>query len=180
MTPAECLRLLGLPEVTNVEQIKHAYRLLANQVHPDKHDGDQQSQKRFIEVSQAYRTLVNAARAVEQGKSVGVCCDCREFGEVKVGLDGRSRCGRCIFRPIGGRLLPLPVYVVAKCTVTIVLLVVGGYLLLSALATQSTTTGIAAVVAGLLGMASLAYTSLSIVQCISPRDRIRGRTGKRR
>ncbi len=180
MDLTECMRLLGLGEAASVEQIKRAYRRLAQQLHPDKRAGDLTAQARFIEISQAYRSLVNAARALEQGKPVGSCWDCGQFGEVKIGLDGHARCGKCIFRPAGGRLLPLPVYVVVKCTITVVLLAIGVYLLLTAIRTGSRPYGIAAACAGMLGLLSLAITCLSIVQCIHPRDRVLGKSRKRR
>jgi hypothetical protein len=173
MTPSECMRLLGLGEAASIEQIKRAYRHLAQQLHPDKRKGDALAHARFIEISKAYRILVNAARAVEQGKPVGVCWDCREFGEVSIGIDGQPRCRLCIFHPAGGRLLPLPVYVVVKCTVTCVILAVTVYLLVVAMTRGSTAYAIAAFFAGILGLASLAITCLSIVQCIHPRDRPR-------
>lgn len=173
MTLVECMRLLELPDSATVEEIKRAYRRLAQQLHPDKKKGDPQAQLQFIEVSKAYRMLVNAARACRQGKPVGTCRDCGDFGEVSIGLDGHPRCGRCIFHPAGGHLLPLPVFVVVKCTITIVLLAVGVYLLVVGTANDSKAYGIAAACAGMLGLISLAVTCLSIVQCIHPRDRAR-------
>lgn len=182
MTLAECMRLLNLPETATVEQIKRAYRRLAQQLHPDKRRDDPQAQARFIEISKAYRMLVNAARSAQQGRPVGTCWDCREFGEVSMGLDGHARCGRCIFHPAGGRLLPLPVWVIARCTATIILLAVGVYFLTLAVGTGQKDYGILAAVAGFLGLLSLAYTSLTIVHCIHPRDRMmqqkRDRGGK--
>ena len=175
MTPSECMRLLGLGEAASIEQIKRAYRRLAQQLHPDKQKGDPQASARFVEISKAYRMLVNAARAVEQGKPIGVCWECREFGEVSIGIDGQPRCRRCVFRPAGGRLLPLPVYVVVKCTVTCLILAVAVYLLVLAVTRGSTAYAIATFVAGILGLVSLAITCLSIVQCIHPRDRARQR-----
>ncbi|HPD31855.1 MAG TPA: J domain-containing protein [Phycisphaerae bacterium] len=175
MTLADCMRLLGLPETATVEEIKRAYRRLAQRLHPDKKRGDLDAQSQFIEVSKAYRMLVSAARACRQGKPVGTCRDCGDFGEVSIGLDGHPRCGRCVFHPAGGRLLPLPVYVVVKCTVTIVLLAAGAYLLLLATATDSKAYGMAAACAGMLGLISLAITCLSIVRCIHPGDRVRQR-----
>lgn len=171
MTFAECMQLLGLHDAATVEQIKRAYRRLAQQMHPDKRRDDPQAQQEFIRISTAYRSLVNAARAVEKGKPVGVCYSCHEFDEMTIGTDGRPRCRRCIFQPAGGRLLPLPVYVVVKCVPTILLLGAGVYCLARALNNESRSWALAAFAAGLLGLISLAYTSLSIVHCIHPRER---------
>ena len=173
MTPLECMRLLKLGESASLDDIKRAYRRLAQRLHPDKHGGDDAARRRFVEVSRAYRMLVSAARATERGREVGTCFECGEFGEVTASPDGHVRCGRCVFRPVGGRLLPFPMLVVVKCVSTFVLLAVGVGLLLVAC---STATGrqvyaLGAVVAGVLGLASLAHTCFTVVYCLHPRER---------
>jgi hypothetical protein len=60
---ASSWRVLGLPPGAQVEEIKRAYRRLARTVHPDLHPGvsDEERralQARFVEITDAYRTLV--------------------------------------------------------------------------------------------------------------------------
>ena len=98
MSPSTCLQLLELEKAASLEDIKRAYRRLAQQVHPDKHGGDHTARMRFIEISNAYRTLMRSARAIERGKKLGVCQVCRAFGEVHLGLDGHKRCPDCVHR----------------------------------------------------------------------------------
>lgn len=55
-------RILGLSDDASTEEIKHAYRELANKYHPDKleHLGDEfrtLAEKRFKEIQQAYQEL---------------------------------------------------------------------------------------------------------------------------
>ena len=173
MSPAECLALLQLPEAASVDQIKAAYRQLAQRLHPDKQRGDAQAQRQFAAISSAYRSLMQAARAVEQNRKIGVCVHCADFGEVVIGLDGRARCTRCIFRPEGGRLLPMPILDVARCLGTVILLSAALVCLIAALravdATRSFQLAAAAFGSGLLGLAALACTTLRIVHCLSDR-----------
>ncbi len=171
VTPSECMVLLGLGEAASLDEIKRAYRRLAQQLHPDKHGGDDVARRRFVEVSDAYRTLARAAQAVERGKDVGTCRECGQFGEVASGPDGRPRCRGCVFRPVGGRLLPFPVLVVAKCVSTFVLLAAGSYLLTAAISTGRQAYAAGAFLAGLLGLAALAHTCVTVVHCLHPRER---------
>jgi len=180
MRPPECMELLELGEAASLEEIKGAYRRLAQRIHPDKHGGDESARRRFIEISNAYRTMVRLARALEQGKQVGLCWECREFGEVGIGLDGHARCPRCTFRPRGGRLLPLPVLVVVKCVGTFVLLAIAVYLLLAALSTGRQAYATAAFITGLLGLVLLAHTCFTVVYCLHPRERRLQRAATRR
>jgi len=175
MSPDECMRLLGLVGPVSVEQIKQSYRHLAQRWHPDKNSGDEQARQQFMSISEAYRTLVRAARAIEQGRKVGVCADCGQFGEVTLGLDGSSRCARCILRPGSGRLLPMPLLVVAKCLGTVVLIAVAVGLLYGALSAVNPSRVIVlsagAALTGLLGLAALARTCLTVIHCLSDRER---------
>jgi len=169
------MQQLGLGESASLDEIKRAFRRLAQELHPDKHGGDDAARRRFIAVVRAYRMLVNAARAVEQGKGVGVCRDCGELGEATTGLDGHARCHRCMFRPEGGRLLPLPVFVVVKCVTTILLLAGAAYLLMAAISTGEGAYAIGAFIGGLLAIGALAHTCLSVVHCLHPRERAMAR-----
>lgn len=183
VSPAECMRILGLSGPSSVEQIKRSYRELALRLHPDTNRGDEAARAQFVRVSEAYRTLIRAARAAQQGRKVGACAECGRFGEVATGLDGSSLCLRCMLEPGGGRLLPLPVLAVAKCLTTILLLVVGGYLLYRAATAGEprlvTIWSLAALATGLLSLAVLALTCLTVVHCITDQERAVHRDDRR-
>lgn len=62
VTPWDPHRILGIDRSASVEEIKHAYRELANKYHPDKleHLGNEfktLAEKRFKEIQQAYQEL---------------------------------------------------------------------------------------------------------------------------
>ena len=59
MDKTYCYRLLGLDVGADVEQIKTAYRYLARKYHPDFNPGNQESQIKFIELTEAYKLLLN-------------------------------------------------------------------------------------------------------------------------
>ena len=174
MPPAKCLELLGLAESATIDQIKRAYRRRAHQLHPDKHGGDEQARQQFVAVSEAYRSLMRAARAIEDDRPIGVCAECGHFGEAIPGLDGRPRCPRCILRPEGGRMLPMPALIVARCIGSAGLIAIAAALLAAGIATDELASArhyaIAAGVAGLLSLVTLAHTSLKIVHCITARE----------
>lgn len=175
MLPGECLRLLELAEPASIEQIKQAYRRLAQRLHPDKHQDDASARLRFVAISDAYRTLMQAARAMDRGAKVGTCVRCGEFGEAVTGLDGLSRCPRCIFHPEGGRLLPMPALRVATCFGAIILIAASMTCSVAAMNTAVPARvpffASAALVTGAFSLISLAYTAISIVYCITPRER---------
>ena len=50
--------ILGLTPTSSQAEIKKAYRQLAIQYHPDKNNGDRQSEERFKEISVAYSILI--------------------------------------------------------------------------------------------------------------------------
>jgi tetratricopeptide (TPR) repeat protein len=60
MNLAEYYQLLGLSSGASFEDIKASYRRLARQYHPDVSSGDQRAKDKFIEVTLAYKTLLNA------------------------------------------------------------------------------------------------------------------------
>jgi hypothetical protein len=51
--------LLGISPGATGDDIKSAYRRRAREVHPDTHPGSQQDPKEFLEISRAYRTLLD-------------------------------------------------------------------------------------------------------------------------
>lgn len=171
MNGGDCLRVLGLGDTASVSQIKRAYRRHAQKLHPDKNNDDPVARRRFIEVSQAYRSLMTAARTVRTGRIAGTCTSCVEFGEVARSPDGRLRCGRCALTPRGGRLLPLPTIVVVRCFAAMAFMGTGVYFLLTLLATGQPIYAVYGALAGLAGLAALAWTCLRVIHCIRPSER---------
>ncbi len=51
---------LGIAKDASEEEIRKAYRKLSTKYHPDKNENDPFFQKRFIELSEAYETLIDA------------------------------------------------------------------------------------------------------------------------
>ena len=49
--------MLGVRNDATAEEIKHAFRKLASQLHPDKNPGDKAAETRFKEINEAYQTL---------------------------------------------------------------------------------------------------------------------------
>lgn len=50
-------KVLGVDKSSTPDQIKKAYRKMANKYHPDKNQGDKSAEAKFKEVSEAYETL---------------------------------------------------------------------------------------------------------------------------
>lgn len=180
MKPSECLRLLELGDSASPQEIKRAYRRLAQRIHPDKHGGTDLARRRFIEISNAYRTLMRAARAASEGKPVGLCRECRSFSELIKGLDGHLRCPDCTLRSTyAGRLLPLPPIVVARCAGTMLLLAIAVYLASLAVQRQSLPVAIGAFLSGFAALVTLAWTCLTIVYCTDARRKRADERGRR-
>ena len=54
--------LLGIPNTSNADEIKKAYRKLSLKYHPDKNQGDPECVGKFQKISEAYETLGNAEK----------------------------------------------------------------------------------------------------------------------
>ena len=57
MDIADCYRLLQLTSRSNIDDLKASYRRLARQWHPDINPGDAFAHEKFIQVTEAYKTL---------------------------------------------------------------------------------------------------------------------------
>ncbi len=60
MNLADCYRVLGLRAGASFEDVKSSYRRLARQYHPDTNPDDQQAKEKFIEVTAAYKFLMES------------------------------------------------------------------------------------------------------------------------
>ena len=58
-------RVLGVSKGSSSDEIKKAYRKLAQQNHPDANPGDQAAEERFKDISEAYATLSDAEQRRE-------------------------------------------------------------------------------------------------------------------
>lgn len=66
MNLADCYRLLGLRTGASYEEVKASYRRLAREYHPDVNpENPQQAQAKFIQITAAYRQLLEKIQAAE-------------------------------------------------------------------------------------------------------------------
>jgi len=65
MNLAECYRILGLESGASFDAIKASYRRLARRYHPDVNPGNQQAKEKFIELTEAYRSLLSTIGSTE-------------------------------------------------------------------------------------------------------------------
>ena len=54
--------VLGVGRNATAEELKRAYRKLALQYHPDRNNGDPQSEARFKEINEAYEVLSDSSK----------------------------------------------------------------------------------------------------------------------
>ena len=59
MQPKDYYKILGVAETATAEELKKAFRKIANESHPDKHPGDKAAEERFKEAGEAYDILGN-------------------------------------------------------------------------------------------------------------------------
>ena len=65
MAEQDYYKILGVPRNATPEDLKKAYRALANKYHPDKNKGDRQAEEEFKRISEAYAVLSNPEKRQE-------------------------------------------------------------------------------------------------------------------
>src|SRR5262245_64336293 len=58
--PRDLYEVLGLSKSASTDEVKKAYRKLAQKYHPDRNPGDKEAEAKFKEVSTAYEVLSDA------------------------------------------------------------------------------------------------------------------------
>lgn len=71
MNLVDCYRVLGLSSEASFGDIKASYRQLARRYHPDVSAGDQRAKDKFIEITVAYKFLLNSLTDVTAGQHPG-------------------------------------------------------------------------------------------------------------
>ncbi len=84
-------KVLGVPKGADQQQIKTAYRKLAQQFHPDANPGNQQAEEKFKDISEAYATLSDPEERKEydQVRQMVESGGFRGFGEPGFGAGGQ-------------------------------------------------------------------------------------------
>lgn len=59
MNIGECYQILGVSDGATLTEVKSSYRRLARQYHPDVNPGNARSHEQFIQINQAYQSLIS-------------------------------------------------------------------------------------------------------------------------
>ena len=81
MQAKDYYRILGVDETATPEQLKKAFRKIAQESHPDTHPGDKAAEERFKEASEAYDILSDAEKRQKYDAL-------RKYGFGPAGFDG--------------------------------------------------------------------------------------------
>jgi molecular chaperone DnaJ len=83
-------KTLGVAQEASADEIKKAYRKLAQEYHPDANAGDAEAEEKFKEISEAYATLSNAEQRKEydQVRRVAASGGFQGFGGQPGGFGG--------------------------------------------------------------------------------------------
>jgi molecular chaperone DnaJ len=85
-------KVLGVPETATAEEVKKAYRKLAQTHHPDANPGDAGAEDRFKEISEAYATLSDPEQRKEydQVRRLAATGGFQSFGGQPGGFGGQQ------------------------------------------------------------------------------------------
>jgi len=88
-------KILSVPMDSSADEVKKAYRKLAQQFHPDANPGDEAAEEKFKEISEAYATLSNAEQRKEydQVRRVAASGGFQGFGGQPGGFGGAGGFG---------------------------------------------------------------------------------------
>jgi molecular chaperone DnaJ len=84
-------KILGVSQNATLEEIKKAYRRLANTYHPDKNPGNKEAEEKFKEINEAYEVLSDKDKRRQY--------DAMRAGGFYEGWGGRTTSGRSHFNP---------------------------------------------------------------------------------
>jgi molecular chaperone DnaJ len=84
-------KILGVSQNATLEEIKKAYRRLANTYHPDKNPGNKEAEEKFKEINEAYEVLSDKDKRRQY--------DAMRAGRFYEGWGGRTTSGRSHFNP---------------------------------------------------------------------------------
>ncbi len=77
-------QVLGVSSEASEDEIKASYRKLAKKYHPDAHPGDQECEKHFKEISEAYSILSDSKKRKEYDEKF------HQFSQKKTGTSARG------------------------------------------------------------------------------------------
>lgn len=85
-------KVLGVPDTATAEEVKKAYRKLAQAHHPDANPGDESAEERFKEISEAYATLSDTEQRKEydQVRRLAASGGFQGFGGAGGGFGGQQ------------------------------------------------------------------------------------------
>ena len=84
-------KILGVERTADADEIKKAYRKLAMKYHPDRNQGNKQSEDKFKEINEAYEVLSDPqkrGRYDQLGESYSSWQQRRRSGRISTGTIG--------------------------------------------------------------------------------------------
>lgn len=171
MSLGEAYALLGLKPGADRTLVHAAYRRLALRYHPD-HNRSPGALERFKELSAAYRVLRNKFRLDEgqPGRLRDECERCGEYAILHIAQDGMKCCAACLSLAQRRPLLPAPPITIASCATAIVFLALALGCMLLGLAGGGQLYYAAALLCGLLSLASVCVVCVTVVYTADPRQ----------